>query len=423
VRLLVGYDGGAVGPLEIVRSLSSLADVAFLVPASIRDSEIWPVLTGLADVVVLPAAGSLPELTGIDGVVTFSEKMLRPTAALSWALELPGHSPLTARLLTDKFAQRQALREVSAVRCVLIAGVEEAHPELLAQVGSPAVLKPVQGQGSRNTRLIVGYAQLRDQLQLVLGSAAGQPALESAVLLEEYLPGADRRPFADYVSVESVVQDGRIEHLAVTGKFPQLTGFREVGDFWPPALDESERWGVEALAEAALRALGVRCGITHTEVKLTPSGPRIIEVNGRLGGDVNALSLAAYGIDMTAVAARVALGLPVSLPPRQLSGVVYNVSAIAPATAGTLVSVTGAAQVRRDPAVAAYRRFVAPGSPIEPGTALDLVTGRADSHAELPDAVRSVLRNLSYEFGRADGSTFTVGGWDLTLNHAEHQPA
>ena len=35
-----------------------------------------------------------------------------------------------------------------------------------------------------------------------------------------------------------------------------------------------------------IEALGVSTGCLHTEVKFTPDGPEIIEVNGRVGGGV-----------------------------------------------------------------------------------------------------------------------------------------
>lgn len=57
--------------------------------------------------------------------------------------------------------------------------------------------------------------------------------------------------------------------------------------------------------------LGFRDGWTHSEFMLTADGPRLIQVNGRLGGDqIPYLGLLATGIDPGLVAARVACGLP-----------------------------------------------------------------------------------------------------------------
>ena len=54
--------------------------------------------------------------------------------------------------------------------------------------------------------------------------------------------------------------------------------------------------------------------MTHAELKLTPAGPKIIEVNARLGGDlIPYLGLRASGMDPGLAAAAVACGQPPEL--------------------------------------------------------------------------------------------------------------
>jgi biotin carboxylase len=56
-------------------------------------------------------------------------------------------------------------------------------------------------------------------------------------------------------------------------------------------------------------ALAFTDGMTHTEFKLTPDGPKVVEVNARLGGDlIPYLGQCATGIEPGAVAAAVACG-------------------------------------------------------------------------------------------------------------------
>jgi len=67
-------------------------------------------------------------------------------------------------------------------------------------------------------------------------------------------------------------------------------------------------------------ALGVRNGPSYTQLILSPTGPRIMEVAARLGGghDSEICRLAA-GVDLAAAAVRAALGLhiePADLEPR-----------------------------------------------------------------------------------------------------------
>jgi biotin carboxylase len=65
----------------------------------------------------------------------------------------------------------------------------------------------------------------------------------------------------------------------------------------------------------AHNAIGYRYGITHTELKLTARGPVIVEINGRLGGDlIPLLARYATGIDPGAAAVDVALGIKPEIP-------------------------------------------------------------------------------------------------------------
>ncbi|HJQ01818.1 MAG TPA: ATP-grasp domain-containing protein [Jatrophihabitans sp.] len=432
MKLLVGYDGGAVGPMEIVAGLRGLAEPVFLVPEAFQQDQLGQVVSALAETISFADSAGEGRLTAeeldriaaaeaIAGALTFSEKMLPAISAVTTRLQLPGHAPETVRPLTDKYAQRCALRDsgVDSIRFLLLENVDALDQQLIESVGFPAILKPVRGSGSRNTYLVTGIDQLTELARaLLLPSEPGAEPAERRLLLEQYLTGDSQHRHGDYVSVESLVHQGEAQHLAVTGKFRQLSNFREVGDFWPAMLSPQATADVERLVSAALGALGVRTGFTHTEVKLTSGGPHIIEVNGRLGGDVHALARAAYGIDVVAMAGRNALGLPVELPSRTLSRVFYNVSAIAPLSARRLRVMSGAGAVRRLPTVASYRRYLgAGGSTVgaEAACALDLVTGWATDHEKLPSAIRRVTSELNYEFDWYDGTIVTRNGWQLTL--------
>lgn len=79
-----------------------------------------------------------------------------------------------------------------------------------------------------------------------------------------------------------------------------------VGDVLTPSL---RREVVDVLTRAH-RAMGVTNALTHTEVMLTASGPRIVEVNARLGGDLIPWLAESYrpGLNIGTALARVTLG-------------------------------------------------------------------------------------------------------------------
>jgi biotin carboxylase len=229
-------------------------------------------------------AAAVVSTVGPDGILTLKDSRMRLTSDLAARLGLPFHSSQVAARLTDKYAQRSALRDagvpVPGFRSVPPADDAEAWREIAASMRFPAVLKPrLDSEASRDTVRV-------ESVQAAREAAAGSG---SVLVLEEYLgdrAGGVRSCFADYVSVESVVSRGRISHIAINGRFPPAEPFRESGFFIEAELDQYDRHGALDTATEALQALEIDIGCLHTEIKFTPEGPRVIEINGRIGGGV-----------------------------------------------------------------------------------------------------------------------------------------
>lgn len=413
-RLAVVYDEGAVTAGEIAVGLAPLGGITFVVGGSVHVVEQMPLLRELGTVVPLADAAR----RRYDAVLTFSERMLHPTAVLADALGLRFHDPATVRALTSKSTQRTCLADagVDTVRHHRIDG-PDSWRTALAHVGLPAVLKPDRGEGSGDTVLVSDAA---DAAQAV-GEWFGRH--DRPLTLEEYLRGRESRPYGDYVSVESAVSDGAVSTIAVTGKSALVPPFREAAQFWPCHLPDHERDAVADLAGRAVRALGVRTGLTHTEVKLTTTGPRLIEVNGRLGGFINELSLHATGQDLVTLAGRLALGEDASLDPPTLAGVHFQHTAVAPRSPCVLVRVEGAREVRSLPGVTGYRPVVRPGTRLPGGvatTVLDVITGTAGDHDTMFRVLEAALEAVRFTFANDDGRTWQLSGRDLARD-ADHE--
>jgi hypothetical protein len=111
--LLVAFDHGAVTIGDLLLGLSFCDDVVFLLPSALRTDPLVPLLAAagrtfeLSDDLVADLQGL--KLLDPDGILTFSERMLAPTAGIAAGLGLPFHSPETVTGLTDKFRQRSVL--------------------------------------------------------------------------------------------------------------------------------------------------------------------------------------------------------------------------------------------------------------------------------------------------------------------------
>jgi biotin carboxylase len=323
-NLVYVYDPLSFAPLSITQEAEGICRFVWVVDLSDPDAAGMARLLRKFGPVIDSSDGDLERVAAAArehhaaGVLSMHDADLRWTAELAALLELPFHSPETALKLTDKHAQRAALAAaglaVPMVR-VLAAGADAVTvADLGATFTYPAVLKPRFGQQSRNTIPIASGAELSATLQ----ELRGQPDwLAEDYVLEGFVPDASTEVggpgFAGFVSVESVVENGRIEHAGISSRTPFRWPFRETGYCTPTALSPEHQAEVLRVAGEAARAMGVTVGCLHTEIKLTDDGPVVIEVNGRPGGGMSEMLERASGFSILRTALRLAVGDPVEL--------------------------------------------------------------------------------------------------------------
>jgi biotin carboxylase len=91
--------------------------------------------------------------------------------------------------------------------------------------------------------------------------------------------------------------------------------FIERGECTPSRLPAKTQEAIRDMVRTGVRALGLKNSGIHAEVKVTPDGPRIVEIGARMGGDcIHALVQRVYGIDLAEENIRVALGQPAHAP-------------------------------------------------------------------------------------------------------------
>ena len=104
----------------------------------------------------------------------------------------------------------------------------------------------------------------------------------------------------------------------------------------------------------------------HIEIKLTPDGPRVIEVNGRLGGGIPEMVALAADIDLFEVSLRVALGEHLVFDDLvRTDRVAYILSPQPPQWARQVVSVEGLDQLGEYPGVETITLNRQPGDDID----------------------------------------------------------
>jgi biotin carboxylase len=356
-RLAFVYHPRSFAALSIAESARGLCELVWLVDTS--DSRVGSTARLLArlgtvvDIAGRSAQEAAPVVAahGVDGILALADDLLGWTAALAHDLGLPFLSQDAARLLTDKFEQRSAFRAAGLAApgsWVVNAGTDDDGWATVArEAGFPVVLKPRKGEGSRNTVLLESV----DEVRAVVTESAELPGEAGRDwVIEEYIADIDfpvfGEGFANYVSVESFVVAGAVGHLAINGRTPPAAPFRETGFFIPAAVEAALADQLRETAGRAILALGATIGCFHTEIKLTPSGPVIIEVNGRIGGGVPELIQLTTGKDFLAVALRVALGIGADVGHLDFKGVAYLLYVPVPDNVHRITSVEGLDKVK-----------------------------------------------------------------------------
>lgn len=331
---------------------------------------------------------------GVGAVLTVNEYLTELAAHLCAELGVPGNDPGAARAARDKAAMAEAFA-AAGVRAPYTVLVQD-DAELRAapadpRVGFPCVVKPLSGAGSAGVTVVsgpAGAAAAADAARAVVGmyGSGGDPG----VLVQAYAAGTE-------YSIESLTQDGTTTHLAVTRK--QVTGGAsrvETGHSLPVDLPPAIEAAVYQEVGAAIGAVGIRHGASHTEVIVAADGQcMVIEIGARLAaGQIGVLIQHALGVDVWAALLDVALGRPATLAPTARG--YATVRFLTSPHAGRLTSLSGLPTV--GPGVPFVRRRAEIGGTVhEPGANTHrlgsfVVTG--PDAAEVEERADALLRQV-----------------------------
>jgi biotin carboxylase len=284
-----------------------------VVVANVFDSEV-----------MARAAREVAARRDVVALMCWDEPLVLDAGLLAAEFGVPGLSARGVRGCRDKELTRAELTAAGLHQpgFALTTTVAEAR-EAAARIGYPVVVKPRAMGASIGVVFAADEAELTGAFRVALAASEVDPGpYRASVMVEEYAPGPE-------ISVDGAVHKGEYLPLFVARKYSSdHPYFEEVGhmvDAADPLLHDAEL--VRTLARAH-QALGVEDGITHSEVRLTDRGPLIIEVNGRLGGDlIPFLGRIATGIEPGEVLFDVATGQrPDTAPTRRaVAGIRFGI--------------------------------------------------------------------------------------------------
>ncbi len=240
----------------------------------------------------------------IDGIMTLASDMpMQSVAAVCREMGLTGVSEATALKATNKAYMRDALKQADVpIPMYYRVKSREKYQKAVQAIfdsGYKCIVKPADNSGSRGVCLLKegeDYDAVYDY--------AFRYSRSGEIVVEEFMEGPE-------VSVETLALNKTVHVIQITDKL--TTGapyFVEMGHSQPSALGEDVKKRIAEVAIAANKAIGIENGPSHTEIKVTKDGPKIVELGARLGGDCITTHLVplSTGVDMVETCIRIALG-------------------------------------------------------------------------------------------------------------------
>ncbi len=211
--------------------------------------------------------------------------------------------PGTKQILNcrNKYLMKQVLMEhqIPCARGVVLSRFVHPTHKVLRDFKFPVVIKPLDAHSSRGVFIIDSPEEI-NKYEKIARSFSDNGEL----LLEEYITGKE-------YSVESLTFNYRTEVIQITEKFITPIPYTvELGHLQPADVSEGEKSMINQLVKKTVKAFELDNCATHAELKMTDSGPVIIEIAARLGGDYisSLLTLSSTGIDMDEALIRISLG-------------------------------------------------------------------------------------------------------------------
>ena len=251
-----------------------------------------------------------------DFIITSTSDM--PVRTVAWVNEKLGKktdiSYENSIAATDKITMRKRMKEhnVPVPLFFEIDSFDEFRSHI-NDMDEVFVLKPSDNAASRGVVFIdktnkPNYKELYNYCRSF--SRSGR------VLIEEYMDGPE-------VSVESFSINGEPHVITITDKIiTDLPFFVELGHTEPSRLNEEQKKDICNVTYKAIKAIGIVNGPSHTEIKVTKNGAKLVEIAARLGGDFITSKLVplSTGVDLIKCSFDSLLGNPIDVVNKHIGG-------------------------------------------------------------------------------------------------------
>lgn len=250
----------------------------------------------------------------IHAVISTYESYILPTAWINDHLGLPGISPESAEICTDKELMRQNFA-TAPIKISPAFAVITSQDELISFTHThsfPFILKPANlaksllvTKSDNLTELLRNYSAAMASIEQLYKKYV--PNRPPKLLIEEFLEGTIH-------SVDAFIDSEGEPHV-----LDQIVDYQTGYDIGyddnfhysrlvPSRLSKTDQDALRNVAAVGCESLKMRSTPAHIEIIMTHSGPRIVEIGARNGGYRERMHRLAHDIDITGAALALAFG-------------------------------------------------------------------------------------------------------------------
>lgn len=263
----------------------------------------------------------------LDGCLSYWDDCMVLTALVCEGLGLRCSSPTAMRVAKQKSRthlhllrrRKEGARWPSAALYAVPCCHLESHADVeraASHLSFPGVMKLEYGAGAVGVKLVEDAQQCHlhfNKISRDLQDDSDHPGIGlgwgNAMLLMEYVSGTEH-------DVDIVVYEGRMLGAFVSDNGPtRVPNFTETAACMPTCLPRDREAQLIRAAYHCCLGCGLTDGVFNVELKLTAAGPKLIEINPRMGGFyLRDWIQEIYGVDIMLASVMVACGVPPLLP-------------------------------------------------------------------------------------------------------------
>ena len=337
-------------------------------------------------------------------IFSVSEFGIEVAAATAEILGIPyGSSFAAVKSARNKYLTRQFLsfKNVATPKFGIAKNLVELK-NIAVNIGFPVIVKPLNGAGACSVIQLNSKTEIEEKAAAMIANRSKMPVNDYRIdtteeywIVEEYLDGVE-------ISVECCTFEGETSVIAIHDKYCDVCEpyFIEKTFVTPsPRFTDRQIAEIEQMAKDVLTAIEYDYGIAHVEMKVTEKGPRLLEVNARVGGGLNMESvLCSTGINILEVLLDIRRGIKPNINITHRKNVAFT---MIPVVEGTVKKILGFEDAMEVEHVSMAQPYLEVGEVVKARQANygGFILAKDDEMPILLDALKVAEQKVDFEIG------------------------